>query len=128
MAGLFETGRAEYRHIAVRQMIDEMALCGLHHLEINEYQEEMYRRLILELNAYVLISDAGEGAKDWVVADLAVRPRGFPKWAWRKMPTRRVRWELNATPKWKYPHAGYVAKLGQPVEMILAEPITRWEV
>lgn len=120
---MYELGRAEYMRVAAKTQIDEMLLTGIHHPQLEEFYVQEMRRLVFELNGYVLTSDAGEGAKDWVVADLAVRPRWFPKWAWKRMPTRRVRWELNATPKWKYPHASMVGKLGQPVEMILAEPV-----
>lgn len=61
--------------------------------------------LVMQLKAYVLKNDGGEPKTASVVVDLPIKPRWYPRWLWRRIPTRKAEWVLTVTPEWTYPSA-----------------------
>jgi hypothetical protein len=82
--------------------------------------------LVFLLRTAVLGEDGGDEVSDWVEVLLPIRPRWIPKWAWKRIPTRRARWELRAQPKWTYPHSNIkVPDLGPQVRIAMDGGMTR---
>lgn len=119
---MISTGTLELARVAARQHITEELLTGIHHAELAAVFERVWGNLVLELNGYVLTETGGDTVTDSVTALLPLRPRWLPRWLWRRIPTRSVRWTLTARPVFRYPRASVaVPALGAPVRFVVAD-------
>lgn len=119
--------RLDYQQFASRVAVSEACLAGMHHLSVNEYRDEALWQTYLELRAFVLTEDASDGPitkskTETFAFTYAVRPWWLPKFLWKRVPwaearpTRTV--SLTVQPKWKYPHASVVGRLGEPLRLV----------
>lgn len=94
-------------------------------VEMHQMVDNVTDSLIFALTTAVMGEDGGDEVADWVTVLLPIRPRWIPKWAWRRIPTRRARWELRVQPMWTYPHSNIkVPDLGQPVRIAVNHGLT----
>ena len=124
------TARIEYETIAlerkamfVRRETERRVLESLDRTQWTQFESYERDTMVTELMEYILAYEGGATASDWVVADLAIRPRWFPKFLWRRMPTRRVRWTLEATPEWIWPF--YAMRLPEPLGRAVEFMVTK---
>ena len=119
----YERIALERRQFAVKRETEPRVLESLDRAQWRQFESFERDTMITELMEYILAYEGGTTATDWVVAELAVRPRWFPKFLWRRMPTRRVRWEIEATPEWIWPFATVrlPESLGRPGEFMVTK-------
>lgn len=91
-------------------------LLGLHNEQFKVGWDFMREELWARFSAAVLAEDAGEKVEDYVTWLSPLRPWWIPKWLWRKIPTKPVRYTLTVQPRYIYPHATLkVPQVGAPV-------------
>lgn len=120
----FEEINLDLLKVAARSHIDRHLFTGAQHVSF-DIRRHVFHQLVFELNAHVLVEDAGDEVVERIRADLPVRPRWLPRWLFRRIPTRRVTWTLTARPRWTYPQATLrVPGLG-PARMYVSKTLER---
>jgi hypothetical protein len=109
------------RQYAIQQRIDHRVLAEA--LDPELVVHDTLEHMVIALKVRLLTEPAGGAATDYVTALLPLRPRWLPRFLWRRIPTRSVRWTLSARPEWSYPRASVVPDMGDPVRIVLPEPI-----
>jgi hypothetical protein len=122
----FDEVRLDLLKVAARTQIDRTLFTGAHQVSF-DIRRHVVHQLVFELNAHVLVEDAGDEVVERIRAELPVRPRWLPRWLFRRIPTRQVAWTLTARPQWIYPQATLrVPGLG-PAHMFVSTRIDRPE-
>jgi len=122
----FEEISLDLLKFQARSHIDEQLFAGAQHVSF-DIRRHVFHQLVFELNAHVLVEDAGPEVTERIRAELPVRPRWLPRWLFRRIPTRQVAWTLTARPQWTYPQATLrVPGLG-PATMYVSTKLDRPE-
>lgn len=96
---------------------------GLRRVEFESYANMMADEIIMQMRAMMLAEDGGPETTDTVAWLSPLRPWWIPKFLWRRIPTKHVRYTLTCQPKYLYPHATVrVPELGQPVRFAYMSP------
>lgn len=106
----------DWQQFYAQQGMTRPMLEGLHHEQFAARWDIFRDVLWARFTAAVLAEDAGPEVIDTVRWLSPLRPRWIPKWLWRRIPTREVKYQLRVQPRYIYPHATVkVAALGSPV-------------